>query len=95
MPIYEFRCSQCGQDVELLMKFSDPHPASCPHCNRDGTLIKRISQTSFVLKGGGWYETDFKTKPAAPAPAAEPAAATPAPEAAPSTPAPTQAKEPG
>ncbi len=92
MPIYEFRCSQCGQDVELLMKFSDPHPASCPHCNRDGTLIKRISQTSFVLKGGGWYETDFKTKPAVPTPAAPAAAAE-----APSTPAPTPApaKEPG
>jgi putative FmdB family regulatory protein len=66
MPIYEFRCSQCGQDMELLMKLSDPHPTRCSHCNQEGFLTKRISQTNFVLKGSGWYETDFKTKPTPP-----------------------------
>ncbi len=78
MPIYEFRCSQCGQDLELLMKFSDPHPTQCPTCHQDGTLTKRISQTSFVLKGNGWYETDFKTKPPAEKKAETPVAETPA-----------------
>ena len=66
MPIYEFRCNKCSQDVELLMKMSDPPPANCPSCHTEGSLIKRISKTSFVLKGGGWYETDFKTPPAPP-----------------------------
>lgn len=62
MPLYEFQCQSCQSIEELLMKISDPQPAVCPKCGR-GPLVKMMSKTSFVLKGSGWYATDFKTKP--------------------------------
>ncbi len=65
MPIYEFECKNCGSVCELMMKISDPHPESCPSCGKD-QLQKIMSRTSFVLKGQGWYETDFKQNPAKP-----------------------------
>ena len=63
MPLYEFECQACGQITEMLMKISDPQPDLCS-CEKKGSLRKKMSRTSFVLKGQGWYETDFKTKPA-------------------------------
>ena len=63
MPLYEFECSQCGGVSEHLMKISDKDPFICPHCKNEGTLSKLMSRTSFVLKGSGWYETDFKGAP--------------------------------
>jgi len=62
MPIYEFHCSSCNSVVEVIQKVSDPIPETCPSCNAEGTLSKLISKSSFVLKGTGWYETDFKDK---------------------------------
>ena len=62
MPLYEFECRSCGHISELMMKISDPVPTSCQKCQK-GPLQKMISKTNFVLKGQGWYETDFKTKP--------------------------------
>ena len=61
MPIYEYICQSCGKECEILQKMSDPDPGACPHCGRH-TLKKRISAAGFRLAGGGWYETDFKTK---------------------------------
>lgn len=61
MPIYEYECQACGQQSEFLMKISDPSPSKCDICQQ-GPLEKLMSQTSFVLKGEGWYETDFKEK---------------------------------
>lgn len=61
MPMYEYKCKNCGIETELLMKISDPHPKSCEHCN-EGPMEKLLSRTHFVLKGTGWYETDFKGK---------------------------------
>jgi putative FmdB family regulatory protein len=65
MPIYEFRCQHCGKEMDFWMKLADPLPTICKFCEQ-GPLTKLISQTSFVLKGTGWYETDFKNpkKPA-------------------------------
>ncbi len=60
MPIYEYRCQACGIELEKLQKLSDPLLRDCPECGRE-TLIKLVSASSFRLKGGGWYETDFKT----------------------------------
>jgi putative FmdB family regulatory protein len=57
MPIYEYECLSCGKLDEVLQKFSDPPKTSCDHCN--GKLQKLISQSSFHLKGTGWYVTDY------------------------------------
>jgi putative FmdB family regulatory protein len=59
MPIYEYRCSACGHDVEALQKFSDAPLLTCPSCHKDA-LVKRVSAAGFQLKGSGWYATDFK-----------------------------------
>src|SRR5215472_11920866 len=67
MPIYEYRCSACGHELEAIQKFSDAPLITCPSCSRD-TLAKLVSAAGFQLKGSGWYVTDFKagsTKPAA------------------------------
>lgn len=65
MPIYEYRCTLCGHELEALQKLSDPPLADCPACNA-GSLTKLVSAASFQLKGSGWYATDFKggSKPA-------------------------------
>lgn len=60
MPIYEFECKACSEVSEHIMKISDKKPQICPHCEAEDTLSKLMSRTSFVLKGNGWYETDFK-----------------------------------
>lgn len=59
MPLYEYVCRACGAEVERLQKFSDPPLADCPDCGKP-ELNKKISAAGFRLKGGGWYETDFK-----------------------------------
>jgi putative FmdB family regulatory protein len=60
MPIYDYKCSNCGQELEIIQKFSDKPKTLCPNCGEE-SLTKLISAPSFRLKGGGWYETDFKT----------------------------------
>ncbi len=60
MPIYEYQCGSCGHTLEKLQKISDPPLVTCPVCGADA-LSKLISAAGFRLKGGGWYETDFKT----------------------------------
>ncbi len=57
MPIYEYQCDECGKHCEVMQKFSDEPLHTCPECG--GSLHKLISQTSFVLKGTGWYVTDY------------------------------------
>ena len=57
MPIYEYRCLKCERQFELVRKFSDAPLSTCPDCG--GELKKLISPTSFVLKGSGWYVTDY------------------------------------
>ncbi|NCF09704.1 MAG: zinc ribbon domain-containing protein [Gammaproteobacteria bacterium] len=59
MPIYEYRCDHCGHELEAIQKMSDPVLESCSSCGQDA-LKRLISAPSFRLKGGGWYETDFK-----------------------------------
>lgn len=60
MPIYEYQCQSCGYEHEALQKLSDPALTDCPSCNKPD-LTKKISAAGFRLKGGGWYETDFKS----------------------------------
>ena len=60
MPIYEYQCEACGHRLEKLQKIADDPLKDCPACNQP-TLKKLVSAAAFRLKGGGWYETDFKT----------------------------------
>jgi putative FmdB family regulatory protein len=57
MPIYEYACTQCGAVEEVLQKFSEKPLTQCDHCG--GRLHKLISQSTFHLKGSGWYVTDY------------------------------------
>lgn len=101
MPIYEFECLSCGHRFDRLQKLSDPDPSDCPSCG--APQVKRaVTAAAFRLKGGGWYETDFKSDKdtkrnlvessdgggsAASKPESTPAKAEPAPAATPATPA--------
>jgi putative FmdB family regulatory protein len=60
MPIYEYRCEACGHELEAIHKMSDAPLTDCPGCGKPA-LKKMISAAGFRLKGGGWYETDFKS----------------------------------
>jgi putative FmdB family regulatory protein len=59
MPIYEYRCAACGHYLDVLQKISDAPLKKCPDCGKS-KLTRLVSAASFRLKGGGWYETDFK-----------------------------------
>ena len=61
MPIYEYRCAQCGHQQEVLQKVSDAPLTQCPKCNQPA-LAKMVTAAGFQLKGSGWYATDFKSK---------------------------------
>lgn len=60
MPIYEFECTTCKRTQEILQKVNDTPVSVCPECG--GQMRKLISATSFVLKGEGWYVTDYPSK---------------------------------
>jgi putative FmdB family regulatory protein len=60
MPFYEYQCRSCGELTEVLQKVSDPPLRKCPSCGKS-QLTKLVSAPVFRLKGGGWYETDFKS----------------------------------
>lgn len=57
MPIYEYVCQKCGHHLEIMQKMSDKPLAKCPECK--GKFEKIFSQTSFQLKGSGWYASDY------------------------------------
>src|SRR5450759_202110 len=60
MPTYQYRCVDCGSDLETVQTFSDPSLTECPEC--DGTLRKVYSAVGVVFKGSGFYATDNRTK---------------------------------
>ena len=60
MPFYEYQCRHCGHHLEALQKLSDAPLKKCPSCGR-AQLARIVSRVAFRLKGGGWYETDFKS----------------------------------
>ena len=63
MPIYRYVCEKCGARTEVIQKVSDAPLKRCRACR--GKLEKDVSRTSFQLKGGGWYLTDYSRKSAA------------------------------
>ena len=58
MPIYEYQCKKCGDVFEVMQKMSDPPPKR--HACGGRKIERLLSQTSFRLKGTGWYVTDFR-----------------------------------
>jgi putative FmdB family regulatory protein len=59
MPIYAYRCDDCGFAKDVLQKMSDPVLTDCPHCGK-ATFKKQLTAAGFQLKGTGWYATDFR-----------------------------------
>jgi putative FmdB family regulatory protein len=60
MPIYEYECKACGKQFEVWQKITDEPLKTCKECG--GELIKLISESGFILKGTGWYVTDYARK---------------------------------
>ena len=61
MPMYEYKCQECGLVFEARQKFSDAPLSECRECG--GSVEKLISQAAFSLKGGGWYDQGYGSKP--------------------------------
>ncbi len=61
MPVYEYECESCGKRFEVIQKFSDREVIACQFC-KTGKIRKILSPTAFVLKGSGWYATDYASK---------------------------------
>jgi putative FmdB family regulatory protein len=61
VPIYEYRCASCNAVIEVKQSMSDAKLTKCPTCGKND-LNRLISSTSFILKGGGWYATDYGGK---------------------------------
>lgn len=61
MPIYEYQCSSCGHQLEVIQKMSDQPLTDCPECHQP-SLTKLVSAAGFQLKGTGWYVTDYSAK---------------------------------
>jgi putative FmdB family regulatory protein len=62
MPVYEYECTSCGQSFERLQNVGARAPRTCPHCNKPGTVRRRVSAPAFQFKGSGWYVTDYAGK---------------------------------
>lgn len=60
MPIYEYKCKKCKKITEVFQRITDPPIKKCEFCG--GKLVKLISSNSFILKGSGWFKTDYKDK---------------------------------
>ena len=60
MPTYQYQCNDCGRDLEVVQRFSDPSLTICPSC--EGDLRKVFSAVGVVFKGSGFYSTDNHTK---------------------------------
>lgn len=61
MPIYEYQCTHCHHQFDVLQKIADLPVTKCPKCSEE-KAIRLVSAAAFQLKGSGWYATDFKTK---------------------------------
>ena len=65
MPIYAYRCEECGFAKDVLQKVSDAPLTDCPSCGKS-TFKKQLTAAGFQLKGTGWYVTDFRNNGSAP-----------------------------
>ncbi|MGW7101208.1 FmdB family zinc ribbon protein [Streptomyces sp. NPDC054838] len=84
MPTYQYQCTECGEGLEAVQKFTDDALTVCPNC--DGRLKKVFSAVGIVFKGSGFYRNDSRGASSSSTPASKPAApSTPAPAAAPAS----------
>lgn len=90
MPIYAYRCDECGFTKDVLQKISDPVLSACPSCGKPA-FKKQVTAAGFQLKGTGWYVTDFRGGSAPATGAAGGASSASADSAGASTPAPASA----
>lgn len=72
MPIYAYKCSDCGFAQDVMQKMSDAPLSECPACGKP-TFAKQLTAAGFALKGNGYYATDFKNGGAKPAETPAPA----------------------
>lgn len=72
MPIYAYKCSDCGFEQDVMQKMSDAPLTDCPACGQSG-FAKQLTAAGFALKGNGYYATDFKNGGAKPTEAPSPA----------------------
>jgi putative FmdB family regulatory protein len=75
MPIYAYKCSECGFEQDVMQKMSDAPLTDCPSCGKS-SFAKQLTAAGFALKGNGYYATDFKNGGAKPAEAPSPACGT-------------------
>jgi putative FmdB family regulatory protein len=61
MPLYEYRCDECGHQFERIQRFSDDLVSVCPSC-QGGPVVKLLSSPAIQFKGSGWYITDYARK---------------------------------
>ena len=61
MPTYEYKCNACGKEFEVFRSITDESLPTCPGCGSKD-VVRLISATSFILKGSGWYMTDYGNK---------------------------------
>lgn len=61
MPIYQYQCPKCADDREVLQRMNAP-PPSCARCIEPVEMVKRPKAAAFVLRGQGWYQSDYKSK---------------------------------
>ncbi len=70
MPIYDYACTRCGTQKDVMQKISDNPLTICPACGEE-SFVKQVTAAGFQLKGNGYYATDFKDKPKAACPPCE------------------------
>lgn len=75
MPIYAYKCSECGFEQDVMQKMSDAPLTDCPSCGKS-SFAKQLTAAGFALKGNGYYATDFKNGGAKPADPPSPACGT-------------------
>lgn len=60
MPTYEYKCKKCGRHFEIVQRITDAPLKKCSHCG--GHVMRLLSPAAFILKGSGWYATDYARK---------------------------------
>ncbi len=55
--LFDYKCKECGEVMELSKRMNDPHPVNCPKCNKDGLEVAHLKAPSVEYKGGNWFKT--------------------------------------